>query len=167
MTDLSIRPEFFTCHNGEKMRLPFSEGEYARRLSTLRSVMAARDIPVVLLTSMQNIAYYSGFLYCSFGRPYGCVVTADACTTVSANIDAGQPWRRSVGENVIYTDWQRHNFWRAVASLSGQPGRVGIEADHMTLATRDIATDFLGNAELVDIAPDAMAGRMVKSQEEI
>ncbi|RZW11084.1 MAG: M24 family metallopeptidase [Rhodobacteraceae bacterium] len=167
MTDLSIRPEFFTCHNGEKMRLPFSEGEYARRLSTLRSVMAARDIPVVLLTSMQNIAYYSGFLYCSFGRPYGCVVTADACTTVSANIDAGQPWRRSVGENVIYTDWQRNNFWRAVASLSGQPGRVGIEADHMTLAARDFAADFLGNAELVDIAPDAMAGRMVKSQEEI
>lgn len=66
--------------------------------------MAQRDIPAVLLTSMQNTAYYSGFLYCAFGRPYGCVVTQDACTTVSANIDAGQPWRRSVDENVIYTD---------------------------------------------------------------
>jgi creatinase len=25
---------------------------------------------------MHNIAYYSGFLYCAFGRPYGLVVTA-------------------------------------------------------------------------------------------
>ena len=25
---------------------------------------------------MQAIAYYSGFLYCSFGRPYALVVTA-------------------------------------------------------------------------------------------
>ena len=101
MTDISNRPEFFTCHNGDKAPLPFSKAEYDRRLGKLRAIMAKRDIPVVLLTSMQNIAYYSGFLYCSFGRPYGCVVTQDNCTTVSANIDAGQPWRRSVEDNVI------------------------------------------------------------------
>ena len=91
MEDLSNRPEFFTSHNGEKAKLPFSKDEYARRLASLRAIMAKRDIPVVLLTSMQNIAYYSGFLYCAFGRPYGCVVTQESCTTVSAKIDAGQP----------------------------------------------------------------------------
>ena len=168
MLDQTQRPEFFTSHNGEKAPLPFSKAEYNTRLARLRAVMAARDIPVVLLTSMQNIAYYSGFLYCSFGRAYGCVVTQEACTTVSANIDAGQPWRRSVEDNVIYTDWKRNNFWRAVAELAGgTPGRVGIEGDHMTLAARDLALEFLGNPELVDIAPDTMAARMVKSAEEI
>lgn len=167
MTIQSDRPEFFTCHNGDKAALPFSAGEYDRRLAGLRAIMAARDIPVVLLTSMQNIAYYSGFLYCAFGRPYGCVVTPDACTTVSANIDAGQPWRRSVGENVIYTDWKRNNFWRAVAGLTGSAGRIGIEADHMTLATRDLAAEMLGAPEMVDIAPGTMAARMLKSDEEI
>lgn len=75
MTDISNRPQFFTCHNGDKAPLPFSKSEYDRRLGKLRAIMAQRDIPVVLLTSMQNIAYYSGFLYCAFGRPYGCVVT--------------------------------------------------------------------------------------------
>lgn len=164
---MSKRPEFFTCHNGDKAPLPFSTNEYEKRLSKLRSIMASRDIPVVLLTSMQNIAYYTGFLYCSFGRPYGCVITQDRCTTVSANIDAGQPWRRSVAENVIYTDWQRNNYWRAIASLTGHAGRIGIESDHMTLAAQKLALDMLGASELVDIAADTMAARMVKSAEEI
>lgn len=167
MSDLNNRPEFFTSHNGDKAPLPFSKAEYARRLANLRTVMAKRDIPVVLLTSMQNIAYYSGFLYCAFGRPYGCVVTQDACTTVSANIDAGQPWRRSVEDNVIYTDWKRNNYWRAVAGLIGSAKRIGIEGDHMTLAMRDTALDMLGGPELIDIAPDTMFARMVKSAEEI
>ena len=167
MNDLNQRPEFFTCHNGEKAPLPFSKGEYERRLTKLRAIMADKDIPVVLLTSMQNIAYYSGFLYCSFGRPYGCVVTQDACTTVSANIDAGQPWRRSVEDNVIYTDWKRDNYWRAVANLIGGAKRIGVEGDHMTLAARNTALDMLGQPELVDIATDTMKARMIKSAEEI
>ena len=167
MTDLNTRTEYFTCHNGSKAELPFSKDEYARRLTKLREIMAARDIPAVLLTSMHNIAYYSGFLYCAFGRPYGCVVTQEACTTVSANIDAGQPWRRSVEENVIYTDWQRNNYWRAVASLTGGAKRIGIEGDHMTLAARYAALHMLGEPELVDIAADTMQARMIKSAEEI
>ena len=161
------RPDFFTSHNGDKAPLPFSKGEYQRRLAQLRAIMDSRDIPVVLLTSMHNIAYYSGFLYCSFGRAYACVVTADACTTVSANIDAGQPWRRSVEDNVIYTDWQRNNYWRAVKELAGNTRRVGIEGDHLTLAQRDLALEFLGHPELVDIAADTMQARMIKSAEEI
>lgn len=161
------RAAYFTCHNGEKAQLPFSQGEYDRRLSQLRAIMAARDIPAVLMTSMQNIAYYSGFLYCSFGRPYACVVTADACTTISANIDAGQPWRRSHGDNIIYTDWQRDNFWRAVASVTKGASRIGIEGDHMTLSARATCETMLGVTDLVDIAPDTMRARMVKSPEEI
>ena len=167
MLDTLQRPQTFTCHNGEKTPLPFSQAEYDRRLSDLRAIMEARDVPVVLLTSMHNIAYYTGFLYCSFGRPYGCVVTPEACTTVSANIDGGQPWRRSHCENVIYTDWQRGNYWRAVAGLAGGAGRIGIESDHLTLAARDALAEALDAPETLDIAPATMAARMVKSDEEI
>ncbi len=165
--DLDDRPEFFRRPNGVKAVPPFSVAEYERRLAGLREIMRARDIPAALLTSMHNVAYYSGFLYCSFGRPYGCVVTEDACTTISANIDGGQPWRRSIGDNVIYTDWRRDNFWRAVASLLGGAGRLGIEADHLTLAQRETLGATLGVSETVDIAADAMARRMIKSAEEI
>ena len=161
------RTQFFVCENGEKAPLPFSKAEYERRLKTLRGIMAARGVDAVLFTSMHNIAYYSGFLYCSFGRPYGCVVTADRCTTVSANIDAGQPWRRSFGDNVIYTDWERNNYWRAVKDVMGGAKSIGIEGDHLTLAQRALAEEFLTGASFTDIAPDTMTARMLKSAEEI
>ncbi|WP_174800487.1 aminopeptidase P family protein [Martelella limonii] len=162
----SLRPENFVCENGEKAPLPFSQSEYDRRLSLLRAAMETRGITAVLFTSMHNIAYYSGFLYCAFGRPFGCVVTAERCTTISANIDAGQPWRRSHGDNIIYTDWKRDNFWRTAAGLLSGHATVGIEADHMTLAARKALDANLG-AEITDIAQDVMALRMVKSEEEI
>jgi len=167
MSDMHNRPQSFTCHNGEKAPLPFSIAEYERRLTTLRSIMDKSDIPAVLLTSMHNIAYYTGFLYCSFGRPYGCVVTQDVCTIVSANIDGGQPWRRSHCENVIYTDWQRDNYYRAVSTLSQSAKRIGIEGDHLTLSARDTLERVLDVHDLVDIAPMTMAARMHKSDEEI
>ena len=76
--------------------------------------MSAKGLRAVLLTSMHNVAYYSGFLYYSSGRTYACIVTETGCTTISANIDLGQPWRRSYGDNLIYTDWKRDNYAHAV-----------------------------------------------------
>ena len=96
-----------------------------------------------------------------------CIRDRATCTTVSANIDAGQPWRRSFGDNVTYTDWRRGNYWRAIRDLIGEPGRLGIEADHLTLAMRDQATAALGAPDMCDIGKATMAQRMVKSPEEI
>lgn len=160
------RPDFFSLENGEKAALPFSRAEYDRRLSGLRQIMADKGLEAVILTSMHGVAYYSGFLYCSFGRPYACVVTQDRSVTVSANIDGGQPWRRCADENVIYTDWRRDNYWRAVRDIVGNARRVGIEGDHLTLAQSSKLSDFLG-AQQVDIASATMKQRMVKSAEEI
>ncbi|MBL4759107.1 MAG: aminopeptidase P family protein [Rhizobiales bacterium] len=160
------RPEFFET-DVEKAPLPFSSSEYEQRLAKLRAEMARRDIPAILFTSMHNIAYYSGFLYCSFGRPFGCVITPDRCVTVSANIDGAQPGRRSFGKNIVYTDWQRDNFWRAIASIIPKCTRIGIEGDHLTLASRTALEDILDIADIVDIAPAIMAMRMIKSVEEI
>ena len=69
------RPDFFSLKNGEKVKLPFTNQEYDRRVTNLRTVMSINNLDMVILTSMHNIAYYTGFIYCSFGRPYGCVVT--------------------------------------------------------------------------------------------
>ena len=104
------RPDFFELNNGEKVKLPFSDKEYKNRVSKLREVMSDNNMDMAILTSMHNIAYYTGFIYCSFGRPYGCVITKKKISTISANIDASQPWRRSHCDNIIYTDWKRDNF---------------------------------------------------------
>jgi len=161
------RPEFFELQNGDMANLPFSDAEYENRLGKLRALMQSNNVDAMLLTSMHNIAYYSGFLYCSFGRPYACVVTAERCVTVSANIDGGQPWRRCYGENLIYTDWKRNNYWRAVENILGNARSLGIEGDHMTLASRQTMTDMLGDVEALDLNQAIMGLRMIKSAEEI
>ena len=134
------RPDFFSLKNGEKVKLPFTNQEYNRRVTNLRTVMSNNNLDMIILTSMHNIAYYTGFIYCSFGRPYGCIVTKDKISTISANIDASQPWRRSHCDNVIYTDWKRDNFLRAIVSIIGRdepPKTIGLENDHVTLEMKD------------------------------
>ena len=75
MFDTLSRDPFFVRPNGAKAALPFSQAEYDRRLAGLRRIMGELGLSHVVLSSMHNIAYYSGFLYCSFGRPYACVTT--------------------------------------------------------------------------------------------
>ena len=162
----ALRPEFFSFENGVKAQLPFTQTEYDSRLTGLRKILREHDVRAAVLTSMHAVAYYCGFLYCSFGRPYACVVTENDCVTVSANIDGGQPWRRSVYDNVVYTDWKRENFWRAVKQIVGDATRIGIEGDHLTLAMQSQMMGHLPGASFVDIAPDSMRQRMTKSAQE-
>jgi len=166
MTQTS-RPEMYRFHNGQKAPLPFAPSEYAARLAGLRATMADLGVDACVMTSMHNVAYYSGFLYCSFGRPYACVVTPTDCVTISAGIDAGQPWRRSVGDNITYTDWARDNYWRAVRSVTGEGRVIGYEADHLTLLQSAKLDSFLAPSARVDIAPATMQQRMRKSEAEI
>ena len=160
------RPEFYSFHQGEKT-LPFAPQEYEARLSKLRADMRAAGADACVFTSMHNIAYYSGFLYCAFGRPYALVVTDQDCVTMSAGIDAAQPWRRSFGDNITYTDWQRNKYWRAILSVTGTGKAIGYEADHLTLAQHTLLEDFLSPKALVDVAPMTMRQRMHKSAAEL
>ena len=164
---MTTRPEFHRFHNGEKAALPFAIEEYEDRLEELRERMESAGATVAVFTSMHNIAYYSGFLYCSFGRPYGLVVTEADCVTISAGIDAGQPWRRSFCDNITYTDWTRDNFWRAVLSVAGTGAIVGYEGDHLTLMQRDKLEDFLQPLTMLDLSYTTMNQRMYKSPAEI
>lgn len=154
--------------------------------------MRERNLDAVLLTSIHNINYYSDFLYCSFGRPYALVVTHDNATTVSAGIDGGQPYRRTVGskekgtfENIVYTDWDRNSYPKLVCDLlqrtnknnskdwfeplyRGEPSlRIGVENDHITCARKEELEAQNSNIFFVDIAGDTMAQRVIKSEEEI
>lgn len=129
--------------------------------------MNARGIDVVILSSMQNVAYYTGFLYCAFGRPYAAVVTSSGVTTLSANIDAGQPWRRCYGDNLVYTDWQRRNFWHALKKLVGNAKSMAIETDHVVMDHHEQIVSTFPSAEVSSISGFTMQQRMIKSDEEV
>ena len=164
------RPDFFELKNGSKVKLPFTDQEYKNRLNKIRETMSKKKMDMVILTSMHNIAYYTGFIYCSFGRPYGCVITEKKIVTISANIDASQPWRRSNCDNLIYTDWKKDNFLRAIVSIIGRedpPKNIGIEEDHLTLEMMSKVKSIFTFSTFKDVSKDLMNLRMIKSEEEI
>ncbi|PWQ93276.1 creatininase [Leucothrix pacifica] len=162
-----IRPETINFENGVKDKPTFSAIEMANRNAKLRAHLASNDIDAAIFSSIHNINYYADFVYCSFGRPYALVVTQDAHTTVTANIDGGQPWRQSYEDNIVYTDWKKDNYFRALKKLLPTQKRVGIEFDHMTLERRQKLEEFLPGVEFVDIGVATMKMRMIKSAEEI
>ena len=153
-------------HNGDKAFSPFSDAEMTRRQDDVRGWMAQNDVDAALFTSFHCINYYSGWLYCYFGRKYGMVITQDNATTVSAGIDGGQPWRRSFGDNITYTDWRRDNYFRAVRQLTPGVKRLGIEFDHVSLDFRRQLEAALPGVEFVDVAQPSMWMRSIKSAEE-
>ncbi|MDI2030242.1 M24 family metallopeptidase [Saccharopolyspora sp. TS4A08] len=158
-------------HNGERVQPTFSDTEMNRRVAALREHMADAGINAVVFTSYHNINYYSDFLYTAFGRNYALVVTANEHVTVSANIDAGQPWRRSFGDNIVYTDWRRDNFLHAVSTVLARSGvtsgTLGVEDDHIPPMLRAQLADALPSLDLVDVSAATMRQRMIKSAEEI
>lgn len=167
----TARPEFFDFEHGpadpQSSALHFSKQEYQQRVSDIRKRLEHLNLDAMLFTSMHCIAYYSGFLYCAFGRSYGCIITKDRVVTLSANIDGGQPARRGAFENLIYTDWKRDNYWRAVKSIAGSMQRLGVEGDHLTLMQQQKLKEFFPGVECIDIAAETMQQRMHKSEAEI
>ncbi|QKC82078.1 MULTISPECIES: M24 family metallopeptidase [Mesorhizobium] len=153
-------------HNGEKEYSPFSDAEMKRRQADIRLWMAENKVDAALFTSYHCINYYSGWLYCYFGRKYGMVIDHNKATTISAGIDGGQPYRRSFGDNITYSDWRRDNFYRAVRQLTAGAKRIGIEFDHVNLDFRRQLVEALPGVEFIDIAQPSMWMRSIKSLEE-
>ena len=161
------RPQLIEIRNGEEAAGTFSAAEMEARQARLRGLMAERGIDHALFTSYHNVNYYGDFLYCAFGRPYGLVVGAAGATMIAANIDGGQPGRRSFGANLAYTDWQRDNFYRAVQRLIPDGAVVGLEFDHVSLQAREKLAAALPGSRFLDLGAGCMGLRMIKSAEEI
>ncbi len=153
-------------HNGDKCPPPFSEQEMQRRQDDVLRWMAANDVDAALFTSHQGIAYYSGWLYCGFGRKYGMVITHTAATTISSAIDGGQPWRQGACSNISYTDRRRDNYFCAVRQLTPRVRRLGIELDHVSVHFLRQLEAALPGVEFVDIGQASMWMRTIKSAEE-
>jgi creatinase len=154
-------------HHGDKAFRPFSDAEMRRRQDTVRAHMAETGIDACLFTSYHNICYFSGFLFCYFGRRYGLVIDEERATTISAAIDGGQPWRRTFGDSLTYTDWRRDNFFHALQQKTKGIRRLGIEFDHVNLDYLRLLEEALPDVEFVDVGVPSMWIRTVKSDEEI
>lgn len=155
-------------HNGEKVTPTFSATEMQRRQDNLRQWMAENHVDAVIFNSIHNINYYADFVYCAFGRKYALVVTQDKATTVTAGIDGGQPYRRTFGDNITYTDWHKDNFWYALNGLVDAKARkIAIEYDFASVEMQRRYQGIFPQAEIVDCSLAVMFMRTIKSAEEI
>ncbi|AGT10643.1 M24 family metallopeptidase [Paracoccus aminophilus] len=160
-------PRLQEMHNGERVQGTFSAPEMQRRMDGLRQILVDLNLDATLLTSYHNINYFADFIYCSFARRYAFVVTHDKATSLSAGVDAGQPYRRTFGDNLTYTDWQRGSYFHGIQRLLRGARRIGIEFDHVTLETRALLADAFPGVEFIDIGQPVMWMRTIKSAEEI
>ncbi|NNF77075.1 MAG: hypothetical protein HKN05_03510, partial [Rhizobiales bacterium] len=86
----------------------FTAQEMARRLADVQNVMAEQDIDAIVLCSVHNTLYYSGFWMVPWGRYQGMVIPREGEPAVIApRIEFDRPHRMSVYEDVrIYWDTQ-------------------------------------------------------------
>ena len=62
-------------------------------------------------------------------------------------------------DNIIYTDWKRNNFFKAINSIINEnkkPKSIGIENDHITLEIKDKLDTIFENATFTDISKKLM-----------
>ena len=138
------RPEQYRFHNGTKAVLPFAPKNTMTGWPVCATSWRCTALDAVVLTSMHNVAYYSGFLYCSFGRPYACVVTKDRMHHRQRRDRRGpavaaEPWR----QHHLHRLEARQFLARGGGGSSGRARRSGCEADHLTLLQSEKLNHFL------------------------
>jgi len=128
--------------------------------------MEQEGIDACVFTSYYNVYYFSDFLYCSMGRQYALIVTDEKTITITPSVDYGYPWRRTTGDNISYTNWERDNFYYAIQQQLQSAKTVGLEFPDMGASLKSFS-EAVPQAKLVDVADAAMLIRRVKSPEEI
>lgn len=71
-----------------------------------------------------------------------------------------------MGDNLVYTDWKKDNYLKALKDLIGNAKSVGVEYDHLNLQMAQRFKENLDLKSMEDVSQLAMKMRMIKSQEE-
>ena len=83
--------------------------------------MEEKEVEACVFTSIHNTAYFSNYVYCSMGRPYGLVVGhAGKGTTISSLVDGGHPLRTWGDYHYAISPLPNGNaLWHSPIDLSG------------------------------------------------
>ena len=154
--------------------LPFTEGEYGRRLAGLRREMAALDADAFVSFTPENIYYMTGHDTPGYYFYQACVVTRDnPPVNVLRRIESTNTlWRSWPRRAVVYED--RDDPVAATLWLLGELGvdgaKVAIEADSFFVSPRRHAelVAGIGQSGGSTIAAQPVEGlRLIKTDEEI
>ena len=154
----------------------WSVGEMQRRLRNLQTLMDERSLDAVILTSLHNVLYYTGFFCPPFGRLHSAVVPRKGEPVLIVSlIEDLRPQHCCYYEDIrLFDDWEMSPLENNVRlfgevlrdhGISG--GRLGYEEDSISVSFKAMIDSALGGFEFADVAHDTMRQRLIKSEEEI
>ncbi len=155
--------------------LPFSEGEFKRRLSSLRAIMGARGLEAIISFTPENLYYLTGHDSPGYYFYEACVVTlAQPPVNVLRRIEAtntlGRSWSRLA---VSYED--REDPIQLTIELLHELGvldkRIGVEAESWFVTPKRFSQLQRGieqsGGEVIDASGLIEGLRVIKSDEEL
>ena len=154
----------------------WSVGEMQRRLRNLHALMDERSIDAVILTSLHNVLYYTGFFCPPFGRLHSAVIPRNGEPALIVSlIEDVRPEHCCYYDDIrLFHDWEMNplennlRLYGEVLRDNGiANGRLGYEEDSVSVAFKAMIDRALGGFEFVDVAYDTMRQRLIKSEEEI
>lgn len=121
--------------------------DYRRRIARLREELAARELDGLLVTSLTNVRYLSGFT----GSAGELLVTADQCqlATDGRYADRAASEMDACGSGVDLVDDPARAAHAFVTASLGSTGKLGLEASHVTMEAHAHLAEELPNLRLV------------------
>ena len=154
----------------------WSVGEMQRRLRNLHALMDERSLDAVILTSLHNVLYYTGFFCPPFGRLHSAVIPRNGEPALIVSlIEDVRPQHCCYYEDIrLFHDWEmsplENNvrlFDEVLRDNGIQNGRLGYEEDTVSVGLFAMMDRELTGFEFTDVAYDTMRQRLIKSEEEI
>lgn len=163
------------------LELPFTRGEYARRLAKVRQAMSERDIDVLFVEDPSNMSWLTGYDGWSFYVHQGVIVFHDADPVWWGRSQDTQGAVRTVwmadrsvaGYADNYVQSPVRHAMEDLAALLRERGygdkRIGLELDNYYFSAKAylVLVKELPQAEMVDATALVNWQRGVKSDEEI
>ena len=153
----------------------FSSSEMSRRLKNIRQSMSDNGVDAIVINSVHNTLYYSGFWMVPWGRYQGVVIPLEGDPAVIApRIEFDRPHRMSIYEDVrIYWDTQSSvegivDIIKNVLSDRGiENGVIGFEETFASYEFHQKLNLGLSNFTFKPFAYQLMEMQKIKSHEEL
>jgi creatinase len=153
----------------------FSSSEMSRRLKNIRKSMSDNGVDAIVINSVHNTLYYSGFWMVPWGRYQGVVIPLEGDPAVIApRIEFDRPHRMSIYDDVrIYWDTQSSvegivDIIKNVLSDRGiENGVIGFEETFASYEFHQKLNLGLSNFTFKSFAYQLMEMQKIKSPEEL
>lgn len=157
-------------------RLRLSDGEYARRRSTILERLGARDISALVVFGPNNVSYFSRFGFIPTERPIAFVLTRDTSALLVPRLELEHAQEFALADRIVaYPEYPdlRHpmEFLKDIlVDLRLSRARLGVDSDgygQLYGYRGPKVSELLPEAEVVNVADDVEYLQMLNSEEEL